>query len=247
MEDNITLLYHDFTGRRNNLLAEYFDPEIKTHLNHVVYGMSARQDHGCYFDLSSPSSHFPLQLRLRSQEGEGGIENINHIGYSLQNLPTVQRPLIQLFNIFYYIINDCMNRLAEDAQHYTSPLAVDVNTMINTQIEQVVSTIKSDLINHMLSLLRIIFRLIVGDEQRADINVEYCFNFISKIHREKFLKLYNDNNYIELYDKLIDYFSKDIDVAGKLKKHDLTGKEILLFIVSGDKPYEWYANIKHHF
>ena len=35
------------------------------------------------------------------------------------------------------------------------------------------------------------------------------------------------DNYIELYDKLIDYFSKDIDIVSKLKKHDLTGKEIL--------------------
>ena len=256
MEENITLLYHDFTGRRNNLLAEYFDPEIKTHLNHVVYGMSARQDHGCYFDLSEPSSYFPWGLcpptpvgkfcpgvcptGVRAGATDGQIPH--------QCLPTGvrgQSPL--LFNIYYYIVNDCLNRLTQDAQYFTSPVSVDVNTMINTQIEQVISTIKSDLINHMLSLLRIIFRLIVGDEQRADINVGHCFNFISKIHREKFLKLYNDNNYIELYDKLIDYFSKDIDIVSKLKKHDLTGKEILLFIVSGDKPYEWYANIKHHF
>ena len=70
---------------------------------------------------------------------------------------------------------------------------------------------------------------------------------IRNIIKTVVLVIYNDNNYIELYDKLIDYFSKDIDIVSKLKKHDLTGKEILLFIVSGDKPYEWYANIKHHF
>jgi hypothetical protein len=241
MEENITLLYHDFTGRRNNLLAEYFDPEIKTHLNHVVYGMSARQDHGCYFDLSEPSSYFPWGLCPPTPVGKF-CPGVCPAG--VRAGATDGRTCLKLFNIYYYIVNDCLNRLAQDAQYYS---AVDVNTMINTQIEQVISTIKSDLINHMLSLLRIIFRLIVGDEQRADINVEHCFNFISKIHREKFLNLYNDNNYIELYDKLIDYFSKDIDIVSKLKKHDLTGKEILLFIVSGDKPYEWYANIKHHF
>ena len=224
MEENITLLYHDFTGRRNSVLADYFDIEIGTHLDHVVYGMSARQDHGCYFDLTDIGSYFPWQLRLGAQ-----------------------RPLIKLFNIFYYIVNDSMNRIAQDAETYVSDMAIDVNTRINIQIEQVISTIKSDLINHMLSLLRIVFRLIVGDEQREDINVEHCFNFISKIRREEFINLYNDTNYSELYNKLIDYFSKDIDVVAKLKKLDLTGKEILQFIISGDKPYEWYANIKLFF
>jgi hypothetical protein len=223
MEENITLLYHDFTGRRNSLLAEYFDPEIKIHLNHIIYGMSARQDHGCYFDLTLPSSYFPW---------------VKHNG---------QRPCIKLFNIFHYIVNDSLNSIGQDAQYYTSPVSVDVNTMINTQIEQVLSTIKSDLINHMLSLLRIIFRLIVGDEQQAEINMEHSFNFISKPNREVCIKLYNDNKYIELYDKLIDYFSRDIGIAGKLKNHDLSGKEILQFIVYGDKPYEWYSNVKHFF
>lgn len=223
MEENITLLYHDFTGRRNSLLAEYFDPEIKIHLNHIIYGMSARQDHGCYFDLTLPSSYFPWV----KQNG--------------------QRPCIKLFNIFHYIVNDSLNSIGQDAQYYTSPVSVDVNTMINTQIEQVLSTIKSDLINHMLSLLRIIFRLIVGDEQHTEINMEHSFNFISKPYREVCIKLYNDNKYIELYDKLIDYFSRDIGIAGKLKNHDLSGKEILQFIVYGDKPYEWYSNVKHFF
>jgi len=248
MEENITLLYHDFTGRRNSLLAEYFDPELKNHLNHIVYGMSARQDHGCYFDLSEASSYFPWGRCPLTPVGQSGGQTNQPI------LPTGvrgQRPqrncLIQLFNIFHYIVNDSLNLIARDAHFYSSPVAVDVNTLINTQIEQVISTIKSDLINHMLSLLRVIFRLIVGDEQRDQINIDYCFNFIAKPYREEFFKLYNENKYLELYNKLIDYFSRDVGIAGKLKNHDLSGKEILQFIVYGDKPYEWYSNIKHFF
>ena len=287
MAENITLLYHDFTGRRNSVLAEYFDDEIKTHLNHVIYGMSSRVDHGCYFDLTKAESFFPWGLcpptpvgQTEGQTnqpilptgqtnqpilptGQTNQQPISSTGQTNQPisstwvrgqtqqpiLPTGvwgQRPL-SLFNIYYYIINDCMHRLTQDAQYYSSPVAVDVNTMINTQIEQVISSVKSDLTNHMLSLLRIIFRLIVGDEQRSEIHIDYCFNFIAKPHRETFLNLYNDNKYIELYADLIDYFSRDIDRVAKLKNHDLTGKEILQFITYGDKPYEWYANIKHHF
>jgi len=266
MEENITLLYHDFTGRRNSVLAEYFDPELKNHLNHIVYGMSARQDHGCYFDLSEASSYFPWGrcLSVTPALAPGGVQvccemggrsnqltSINHsfIPPPPPSLPSDRKRncLVQLFNIFHYIVNDSLNLIARDTHFYSSPVAVDVNTLINTQIEQVISTIKSDLINHMLSLLRVIFRLIVGDEQRAEINIDYCFNFIAKPYREEFLKLYNENKYLELYNKLIDYFSRYVGIAGKLKNHDLSGKEILQFIVYGDKPYEWYSNIKHFF
>ena len=324
IDQGITLLYHDFTGRRNNLLAEYFDPEIKTHLNHVIYGMSARQDHGCYFDLLDTSSFFPVQLRLRSlreggeggssqyQMGENGVNSQYQMGenggssqyqmgenrggshdldlylpiqFSLDTHPSPSLPsdrkrnCLLLFNIFNYIVNDSLNLIAQDAHYYATemndftPFRIEnaqsnvtfslinahkvgvlnekrcnsVNTMINTQIEQVISTIKSDLTNHMLSLLRIIFRLIVGDEDKKNINIEHCFNFISKIHREKYLNLYNASKYDELFNNLIDYFSRDMDSVAKLKKHDLTGKEILKFITHGNKPYEWYANIKHFF
>jgi len=260
MEENITLLYHDFTGRRNSVLAEYFDPEIKTHLDHIVYGMSARQDHGCYFDLSEASAYFPWGRCLSvtpaltpgaEQRSKSGAEYNEQSGAET-HAPGVrgQRPqrncLVKLFNIFHYIVNDSLHLIARDAHYYSHSLT-DVNTIINTQIEQVISTIKSDLINHMLSFLRVIFRLIVGDEQRADINIEHSFNFIAKPYREEFLKLYNETNYTDLYTNLIHYFSRDIDNVSKLKNLGLSGKEILQFIVSGDKPYEWYGNVKHFF
>jgi hypothetical protein len=260
MEENITLLYHDFTGRRNSLLAEYFDPELKSHLDHIVYGMSARQDHGCYFDLSEASSYFPWGrcplapgAEQRRQSGWQTNQSILPTGVGGETnqpiLPTGvrgQRPQVKLFNIFHYIVNDSLNLIAQDAQHYSHDMA-DVNTMINTQIEQVISTIKSDLTNHMLSLLRVIFRLIVGDEQRDRINIDHSFNFIANPHRERIFKLYNENNYVDLYTNLIDYFSRDIHILSKLKKYDLSGKEILQFIINSDKPYEWYSNVKHFF
>ena len=262
MEENITLLYHDFTGRRNSVLAEYFDPELKSHLDHIVYGMSARQDHGCYFDLSEASAYFPWGrcLSVTPALAPVGVQVCCEMGGRSNQLTPINQSfippslpsdrkrncMIKLFNIFHYIVNDSLNLIAQDAQHYSHDMA-DVNTMINTQIEQVISTIKSDLTNHMLSLLRVIFRLIVGDEQRASINIDHSFNFIALPHRARLFQLYNENNYVDLYTNLIDYFSRDIHILSKLKNHDLSGKEILQFIVNSDKPYEWYSNVKHFF
>ena len=227
MEQNITFLYHDFTGRRNSRLAEFFDKEIGEHLHHVIYGMNARQDNGCYFDLTEMGSYFPCN----SARG-------------------VSRNYLKLFNIFYYIVNNKIDHINKDIHEFNNfnhSQPFDVNNMINNQIEQVIATIKYDLINHMLTILRVIFRLIIGDEQREYINIDHWFNFIAKPYKEEFFKLYTDANYNDLYDKLINYFSKDIDVLSKLKKLDLSGKEILSFIVYGDKPYEWYKNIKDFF
>jgi len=226
IENCITLLYHDFTGRRNSLLAEHFDKEIGNHLNQVIYGMSSRQDHGCYFDLTDLGTYFPFEVEQQVEQQQQAEQH---------------RPLIKLFNIYNYIVNNKTNLISAHALNYS----INDRNMMNTQIEQVITSIKNDLTNHMLSLLRVVFRLKNGDEKREEINVEYCFNFIRKLHREEYLTLYRSDKYGELFDRLIDYFSRDIDILSNLKKLDLTGKELLQFITHGNKPYEWYNNIRH--
>ena len=218
MRKNITLLYHDFTGRRNSWLAEYFDKEIGEHLNHVIYGMSAREDHGCYFDLTDIGAYFPITVRKEED-------------------PPAK--MLLLFNIYNYIVNNKINLIESESSLFEQ----EIYPMINKQIEQVITTVKEDLKNHMLTLLRVVFRLNNGDEKQADINIDHCFNFIKKSFREEYLNLYKTEKYNQLYSKLIDYFSRDFDIIAKLKKYDLTGKEILGFITHGDKPYEWYNNI----
>jgi hypothetical protein len=219
IEKNITLLYHDFTGRRNSLLSEYFDKELKYSLNKVIYGISARQDHGCYFDLNHIGSFFPF--RIIREPGK--------------------RQLVELFNIYNYIINDYS--IDNDSHNYPEYM----RSMINSQIEQVITIVKTDLTNHIMSLLRILYRLMSGDDKYEEINIDYSFNYFSKYCRDEYLKLFHERQYNSLYRKIIDGFSKDMDIVAKLKKYEISGNEMLLFIIHGDKPYEWYNNIKQFF
>lgn len=221
IDNRITLLYHDFTGRRNSLLSEYFDKEIGHSLNHVIYGMSARQDHGCYFDLSDIKSYFPF--RIIQEQGK--------------------RVLIELFNIYNYIVNNKINLIQIENQHYPQ----NMNSMINCQIEQVIDIVKKDLINHIMSSLRILHRLIVGDEQYENIHIDYIFNYFPKHYREEYFKLFYERQYKIIYNKIIDFFSKDMDIVANLKNYDISGRDMLLFITHGNKPYEWYNNIKYFF
>ena len=219
--NRFTLLYHDFTGRRNSLLSEYFDKEIGHSLNHVIYGMSTREDHGCYFDLSVMSSYFPF--RIIREPGK--------------------RVFVELFNIYNYIINDKINLIQIESQYYDQHMS----PMINCQIEQVITVVKTDLTNHIMSILRILHRLIVGDEQYENLHIDYSFNYFPKYCREEYLNLFHERQYKILYNKIIDFFSKDMDIIANLKKYDISGRDMLLFITHGDKPYEWYNNIKLFF
>lgn len=78
--NDVLFIYHDFTCRKNRLLAEYFDEEIKEHLDHIIYGLGLREDVGCYFDLTDMCSYHPV---YRTPRGT-----------------------LKLFNVYNYIIND---------------------------------------------------------------------------------------------------------------------------------------------
>ena len=80
-EKNLTLVYHDFSGRNPALLAEYFDHELRDHLDQIVYGLSAREDHGCFFDLTQ--AYFPFRVDTDKA-----------------------RPVVKLFNYYKYIVSN---------------------------------------------------------------------------------------------------------------------------------------------
>ena len=76
MKNNYSLLYHDFSGRDIRQLSEYFDDEIKDHLNHIVYGLGCRYYFGCYFDLRSPEANFITQLEYHPERNMISVINI---------------------------------------------------------------------------------------------------------------------------------------------------------------------------
>jgi hypothetical protein len=49
---------HDFSGRNIAKLAYYYDDMLRGHLNHIIYGLAARDDRNCYIDLCLPECDF---------------------------------------------------------------------------------------------------------------------------------------------------------------------------------------------
>ena len=226
IENNITTLYHDFTGRKNSLLAEYFDSSLYEHLDHIIYSLSARQDHGCIFDLSQISSYFPFRIDSQS------FINRN------------KRVIIRLFNIFRFTTMDTITEKIEiETMNYPPYMRI----MIEKQKEQVITTIKDELRNDIFSILRIILRLVKEEEKYEEIKHVYFFNNLPEYEKNKALSLYHEKKFNNLIDFLINYYGKKIDLVVKIKELDISGREILQFIINGTNPYDWYKSLENFF
>jgi hypothetical protein len=215
MDSGSLFIYHNFTGKNNRILAEFFDEELKGHLDHIIYGLGLREDFGCYFDLTDLCSYHPFYIDVN-----------NHI---------------KLFNVYDYIINDKLHLLKSDfIMNYNLN-----NNIFNSHMEKILHIIKHELNNVTLQWLRTVFRLITGEEIQHSYNNEQDFYWIDIKKRKLCLNLLTDKNYTGLYELLLTEFGKKLDIVAVFKGLDLTGREILEFITLGDDPFDWYNNVKH--
>ena len=219
MQENVSLIYHDYSGRDVKAVAQCFDTQLGEHVEHVVYGFGARADFGCYFDLTAPYSSYPYIL-----------ERVEH------------RHMLKFFNIYKYINTGKYHSLHIDSQIYEKQhMGQHMGQhLVLAQIDQFTNLISDELRNYSFSVLRMIFRLING--LSADIN-EHFINRIRISHREQMRKLYITQEYHTLFDTLIDYYSHDLNIYCKIKNFDLTGQEIIRFIISNPNPYAWADNL----
>ena len=220
---NTTTLYHDFTGRYINLVAELFDEEIQSEdLDHIIYGLSAREDHGCYFDLTALNSYMPFRL---IHETENGINRIS------------------FFNIFQYIKNKNCHNIEKDMKHYYPPY---MHEMIKNQSKIVLESIKTEFKNHIFSKMRVLLKLIRGEEKHEDIaKINFCAN-VSQTKKIYIDKMFNERRYDELFDYLLDHYSKKIDVMAKISLMEWEGKDLIHFIINKNEKnlYNWYTNLE---
>ena len=207
----LTTLYHDFSGRRNNLLAELFDAELAPHLDTIIYGFMLRADLGCYVDLLSELACFPYLL----------------VGRDL-------RKQVQFLNIYKFVETNTM-------AHCT----------LETQQKNVVQQWRTEFIRQSLAIFRLILRLRQlaeqvtaeqGPAEQGPGHVDAFFQHLPYATQERCKHLIQNQMYDELYDLMFTYFSQHLERYTRLNEMDLTGRELLTFILKGTKPYDWTNN-----
>jgi len=217
IESDSLFIYHNFTGKNNRILAEFFDEELKGHLDHIIYGLGLREDFGCYFDLTDLCSYHPFYIDSKNK--------------------------IKLFNIYDYINNNKLDLLKSDINN-KEKFNVD-NNIFNSHMEKILHIVKYELNNIILQVLRTVFRMITGEELNYVDNNAQNFNCFDDKKRNICVNLITDRNYTDLYELLLTEFGKKLDIVSIYKGLDLTGREILEFITLGDDPFDWYNNVKH--
>jgi hypothetical protein len=239
-EKQVSLLYHDFTGRQTALVAEYFDFENKEYLDQIIYGMSAREDHGCFFDLTEPNAYFPYKLVYQENS----------------------RPIVKMFNYYKYCVNQTYDKSALELHTYPK----EMHALAAEQKQQIIRTIHTQFKTTNLSALRQVRKLLLDEQQAEHIEAEhieaehieaehieaehieaeqqhmanYIFNDLPKFYREMFKDLFKEKEYDLLYEMVFNYSASELEKLAQLKELALSGEDLLTFITLDEDPYKWY-------
>ena len=229
-EKQVSLLYHDFTGRQTALVAEYFDFENKEYLDQIIYGMSAREDHGCFFDLTEPNAYFPYKLVY--------AEN--------------SRPIVKMFNYYKYCVNQTYDKSAIELHTYPK----EMHALAAEQKQQIIRTIHTQFKTTNLSALRQVRKILLEEQAQAEQaqaeqdqaqHIEegnhmanYIFNDLPKFYREMFKDLFKEHEYDLLYEMVFNYSASELEKLAQLKELALSGEDLLTFITLDEDPYKWY-------
>ena len=249
-----SLLYHDFTGRRTAALAEYFDQELNNeHLDQIVYAMSAREDHGCYFDLSQPTAFFPVRLECTAALAPAPLvlepaslvlepaalvlEPASLAPASLAPA-ALARPIIKMFNYYKFIANNSLIEIAEERLKFT----VEMQTLIDAQRDQIIRDIAQRFKEVYMAILRQLYKQILEPEDDFTPVWSLYNSFpigLTTICKE----LAEQRDYNLLSDILLEFLIYQLDVFIFLKQLDLSGENMLNFIMADEDPYKWSNNI----
>jgi hypothetical protein len=217
-DKNISLLYHDFTGRKTALLADYFDHENTDHLDQLIYGLSGREDHGCFFDLTHETAYFPYHVYIEPNN----------------------RPVVKMFNYYKYIVNQTYAASASDLQVFPQSMY----KLAEAQKKQILNVIRTQFKTTHLSVLRHVRKSLLETQALAEHMPCNIFDELPLFYRNMFTELFHEKEYSLLYELLFNYISSQLDIVAQLNEMPLSGEELLSFITLDHDPYKWYNAIK---
>lgn len=232
IEENILLVYNDFTGKSHKPIAEYFDNMISLHLDHIIYGLGSRADIGCYIDILSPMCKF---------------------AYFLENLVN-QRPIIKVFNVYDLVYQN--KNMEEEVSKYP----IESFEIIYLSIHQVIEDTYEYFTKSILPVLRALYQLYTNKSKIEDFGyfMNYLFPenlffaFIKKnksIDCKKFIsnlyQLIRQGKYKECFDQLIDAFSYHLDKLKYIKQIDMNILDLMKIVTSDVNEYNWLSILKN--
>ena len=216
MRESILMIYNDFTGRDNKYVAEFFDDQVSTHLDHIVYGIGARKELGCYIDLMNIESQFAFKFTDRN------------------------RRMIKVFNIFNYLFG---GNTYYDVNFIIDEYGIENVDKISSQISCVIEQYVNEFKGKSLGVLKGIYRLIHNNDLNQ---CEYIIETVSYKYRERVKQLIHMKSYRDLQEYMFNIYARDLDIICKLRNTGNNGNELLHQITRSQDPYQWYNDIRFY-
>jgi hypothetical protein len=217
INENLLLIYNDFSGRSNKTLANYFDESISKNLDHIIYGLGSRGDHGCYIDLLNPECKF-----------------------AFISIDSFDRKSIKVFNI-YDIVKNKKNLLYEIDMYSLEHLEI-----ITASIEVILKHTYNHFNNNVFFRLRILYQLMTNKTKLEDFNeyiIENIFNDI--ISKSELDELFKIKDYTTCFNIVCDIESSQLDVIIYLKDLNTNCKNLMDYITGGGHEYKWGDVLKN--
>jgi len=106
------MIYHDFSGRPLLPIYNYHESQIGDDSNHIVIGLGAQGDFGCYFDLTSPIATFAMKLNVSSRNRR--FVDICSPRYYLKQKWTIERALHDYPEANLEVLREQFTRICKD-------------------------------------------------------------------------------------------------------------------------------------
>ncbi len=212
IEQDWFVVVQDYSGRNISVVGDYFENDIKDHHSHIVYGIAAGADGGCYIDLTDPACNFVYQVTDTS------IKVITIKCYSDRF-----HDFIETMNSFKSTQNEntTYKILRSQAKIYLE----DKRTLIN---------------NEIMALLRQSKALMIGLKSPSSVHTSKKIENKYKIHIEKMILEKRYDDLFQAMQTILSSELKNFisPIYGKESRN--VTENIMKEMLSIKDPYKWY-------
>jgi hypothetical protein len=225
MDNDITLIYHDFTGHDTHiLLRNYFNKDIQNNLDHICYGIG--EIDGCYYDLTSDASYFATTVEFSS------------------------RKIIKIFNLIKILNEYNQNKYKFSLKEYINfqieKYSNEDIKYIQMQISNFKNNFKTKFKNNIIYLLRIIKDL---NQDTNLLDLQYYLNKIDLDNKiNKLIHSKDKDIFQKTIEILANNFNNEILICTlDTKFNEFNSIQIIEMITAHSDKYKWHDTFNQIF
>lgn len=218
--NHINMIYHDFSGRQLLPIYEYHENQIGYQANHIIIGLAAQGDYGCYFDLLSSVATFAMKYDIASNNRS--FINICSPRYYLKQNMTIDQALSDYAHSNECVLRDQFTRICKD------------------KFDELVSRVfyKLRFLKHLQSK---------NNEELDKITIEDLYQMFGEHLSLTILQRIEDRNLETAFIEALEFYGPQYDVLCMNHKLPYSGIDLLYLVISDAKDtYSWATELRKY-